>query len=147
MNTAIYARISLDREGKSAGVDRQLKDCQALVKKHGWGPAVVFQDNNLSAFSGKVRPGYAELLAKVKAGEIDRIVVYHADRLYRRPKELEVLIDLADAGRVHIVSVHSGDLDLSNSDGRMVARMLIAVASKASEDTSRRVKSAKLANR
>jgi hypothetical protein len=63
--------------------------------------------------------------------------------LYRRPKELEILVDLADQGRVQIVSVYSGELDLSTSDGRLVARMLIAVASKASEDTSRRVKRAK----
>jgi len=135
--------MSLDRDGEGAGVDRQLKDCRALVKKQSWGEAIEFTDPDISAFSGKVRPGYAEMLAKVKAGQVTRIVVYHADRLYRRPKELEELIDLADAGRVQIVSVYSGELDLSNSDGRMVARMLIAVASKASEDTSRRTKRAK----
>jgi site-specific DNA recombinase len=79
----------------------------------------------------------------VKVGEVNRIVVYHADRLYRRPRELEDLVELADQGRVQIVSVYSGELDLGTSDGRMVARMLIAVASKESEDKARRVKRAK----
>lgn len=97
----------------------------------------------MSAFDGKRRAAYSKLLLAVKAGDVTRIVVYHADRLYRKPRELEDLVDLADQGRVQVASVHSGELNLGNSDGRLVARMLIAVAAKESEDKSRRVKRAK----
>src|SRR5438046_4095389 len=41
--TAIYARISEDR-ADGAGVDRQLKDCRALVQRHRWGKAREFTD-------------------------------------------------------------------------------------------------------
>ena len=76
MSTAIYARISDDRQ-EGAGVERQLQDCRALVKRKGWQPVVEFKDNDVSAFSGKLRPDYEAMLAKVKAGEFDRIVVWH----------------------------------------------------------------------
>lgn len=142
MSTAIYARISDDRQ-EGAGVQRQLEDCRALAKRKGWQPVVEFKDNDISAFTGKVRPSYQAMLAKVKAGELDRIVVWHVDRLYRRPGELEDLVQLADQGRVQIHSVNSGELDLGNSDGRLVARMLVGVAAKESEDKSRRIKRAK----
>jgi site-specific DNA recombinase len=142
MSTAIYARISDDRQ-EGAGVERQLEDCRALVKRKGWQPIAEFTDNDISAFSGKTRPSYEAMLAKVKAGELDRIVVWHVDRLYRRPRELEDLVQLADQGRVQIHSVNSGELDLGNSDGRLVARMLVGVAAKESEDKSRRIKRAK----
>jgi len=124
-------------------VSRQLQDCRTLVTRHRWGPAHEFVDNDVSAFDGKRRAAYSKLLSAVKAGDVNRIVVYHADRLYRKPRELEDLVDLADQGRVQVASVHSGELNLGNSDGRLVARMLIAVAAKESEDKSRRVKRAK----
>jgi site-specific DNA recombinase len=142
VGTAIYARISDDRQD-GAGVDRQLKDCRALVKKQGWGGAIEFTDNDFSAYSGKRRPAYSELLSKVRTGEIERIVVYHADRLYRRPRELEDVPDLIKHDSLKIASVHSGEIDLSNSDGELVARMLVGVAAKESADKSRRIKSAK----
>ena len=59
------------------------------------GPAQEYVDPSISAFSGKPRPHYAEMLEAVRAGEIDRIICWKLDRLYRRPRELEDLIDLA----------------------------------------------------
>lgn len=142
--TAIYARISLDRQD-GAGIKRQLEDGHALVKKNGWEPAREFVDNNTSAYSGKPRPHYEEMLEAVRAGRMNRIVVYNLDRLYRQPKELEEIIDLGDHGRVSVVTCNGGDLGLGNTegDGVFMARLLVNVANKASRDTSRRVKRAK----
>ncbi|HWT85498.1 MAG TPA: recombinase family protein [Myxococcales bacterium] len=141
--TAIYARISEDRQ-MGAGVGDQKADCMALTARHGWTRTVYFEDNDISAskYARKVRPRYRAMLASVRAGEINRIVVAHIDRLYRQPKELEEIIDLADDRDVEIVSVYSGPIDLSNGDGRAMARIQIAIAAKASDDTSRRVRRA-----
>jgi DNA invertase Pin-like site-specific DNA recombinase len=139
MRTAIYARISDDRQD-GAGVDRQLIDCRSLSNRHGWESPREFVDNSVSAFSGKPRDAYLAMLEAIKAGDIDKVVVYHVDRLYRQPRELEDLISLADQGAVQIVSCSSGPLDLSTSDGRLGARVLIAVAVKESEDKARRVR-------
>ena len=143
MTTAIYARISLDRQD-GAGVDRQLEDCWALVRREGWQPvAEPYVDGSTSAFSGKHRPRYQALLAAVNAGEVSRIVAWHLDRLYRQPRELEDIIDLADAGRVQVVTVRAGDLNLGTDAGITMARVAVAFANQESRDKSKRVKRAK----
>ncbi len=146
--TAIYTRISEDRQ-QGAGVRDQFEDAAELCRRNGWADVVPFEDNDISAskYARKKRPAYRAMLAQVREGKIRRIVVQHIDRLYRKPKELEELIDLADEGRIEIVSVHSSPVDLSTSDGRAMARVQIAIAAKASEDTSRRVLRAKQRNR
>jgi DNA invertase Pin-like site-specific DNA recombinase len=141
MKTAIYARISEDRQN-GAGVERQLEDCLALADRKGWDlTPTPYIDNDISAsrYSRQRRPEYRNLLAAIREGKVNRIVAWHVDRLYRQPKELEELIGMADAGQVEIVSVTGGDLDLGTSDGRLVARMLVSVAAKSSEDTSGRI--------
>ncbi len=144
MTTAIYARISDDRQD-GAGVSRQLEDCRALAKRNAWKPVIEFVDNDFSAsrYTHKPRPAYRAMLEAAGSGEVSRVVIYHIDRLYRQPRELEDWIDLADQGRVQVVSAHSGDIDLANSDGRAMARVLVAMAAKESDDKSRRIKRAK----
>ncbi len=144
MQTAVYARISEDRHD-GAGVARQLEDCRTLAKRKTWRDLVEYVDNDISAsaYSRKVRTAYRTMLESARSGEVERVVVYHIDRLYRQPRELEDWIDLADQGRVEIVSAHSGDIDLANSDGRAMARVLVAMAAKESDDKSRRIKRAK----
>lgn len=53
---AVYCRISDDRTGQRAGVQRQEEDCRALAESRGWPVADVYVDNDLSAYSGKPRP-------------------------------------------------------------------------------------------
>jgi DNA invertase Pin-like site-specific DNA recombinase len=142
MATAIYARISDDRQD-GAGVDRQLEDCRVLVKREHWEPVSEFVDNSRSAFNGKIRPRYQAMLAAVRAGEINRIAVWHIDRLYRAPRELEDIIDLADAGQVQVVTVRAGDLHLDTDAGITMARVAVTMANQESRDKSKRVKRAK----
>ena len=69
------------------------------------------------------------------------MIVYHVDRLTRRPIELEQFLDVLTAARVRQVRfVAGGDLDIGNGDGLMVLRMLLAVAANESATKSRRVK-------
>ena len=106
MTTAIYARISDDR-ADHAGVDRQLTDGRALCKRRGWSVSAAHEyvDNSISASkSSSVRPKYRAMMAAVRVGDVDRIVVYMVDRLYRQPRELEDLIDLAIDGKVEVIS-------------------------------------------
>ena len=56
----------------------------------------VFMDNDTSAYLNKRRPGFDKMLARIKTGP-SRVVVWHVDRLYRRPRELEDLIDLVES--------------------------------------------------
>jgi site-specific DNA recombinase len=142
VRAAIYTRISDDPTGRGLGVARQLEDCKALAKRHGWRVVKCFDDNDISAYSGKTRPGFEAMLAAMKAGEFGALICWHTDRLYRNMADLERVIEIADANRIEIRTVQGGTLDLSTSAGRMVARILGSVARQESEHTSERRKRA-----
>ena len=142
MRTAIYTRISADQTGEGLGVQRQLEDCLSLADRLGWEIITRYDDNDLSAFNGKTSPGFESMLADMKAGKFTALLCWHTDRLYRSMKDLERLIDIAEANRVQIRTVQGGDLDLSTSAGRMVARILGSVARQESEHTAERRKRA-----
>ncbi|MGO9354985.1 MAG: recombinase family protein [Mycobacterium sp.] len=143
MNTAIYVRISEDATGQRAGVERQLKDCRALAKQRGWTVVEVYDDNDTSAFNGKHRPGFEKLLTAIEQGQVNAIICWHIDRLYRRVKDLQRLVDITAKG-VQIASVNSGEIDLSTSTGRMLATILGSVAEQESAHKGERRRRANL---
>ena len=124
---AIYVRISRDKEGAGLGVERQEADCRALAEQLGWTIVAVHSDNDLSAYSGKPRPGYLALLADLRAGVADAVVCWHTDRLHRRPVELEEYIAVCEPRSIPTQTVKAGPIDLATPAGRMVARQLGAV--------------------
>ena len=93
---AIYCRLSQDRTGAGVVVERQERDCRELAASLGWEVVAVFVDNDVSAYRKKPRPGYTTLLKTLEAGEADAVLVWHADRLHRSPKELEHYIDVCE---------------------------------------------------
>lgn len=136
---AIYARISKDSEGDGLGVARQIADCTAEVARRGWALAGTYVDNDVSATRSKVRPEYERMLADVRAGRINALVVWDVDRLTRTPRELEDIIDFADRQGLELASI-GGVIDLATPQGRLVARMKGSVARHETEQQSRRLK-------
>lgn len=120
----IYCRISRDREGAGLGVERQREDCEALAKQLGVEVVEVYQDNDLSAYSGKPRPDYQRMLKDLRAGHADTVLAWHTDRLHRSPAELEEYIDVCEPRRIATRTVKAGHLDLTTATGRMIARQL-----------------------
>lgn len=141
---AIYCRISRDRIGAGLGVQRQEQDCRALASQHGWAVSAVHADNDLSAYSGKPRPGYRQLLADIEAGAVDVVVTWHTDRLHRSPVELEEYITASERRSVATHTVKAGPVDLATPSGRLVARQLGAVARYEVEHQIERQQRAKL---
>jgi site-specific DNA recombinase len=133
----LYVRISEDVEGLGKGVRRQEQDGRRLCKQRGW-DSVLFEDNDASAYKRKPRPAFERMLKDLADRRLDGVVVYDIDRLARRPTDLERLIDIYDRRKLVFATVQ-GDLDLSTSDGRTMARVMCAFANKSSMDTSRRV--------
>ena len=138
MRAATYTRISSDPTGQALGVERQLEDCEKLAQSLDWTVTQRFSDNDISAYSGKPRPGYNAMLAAVEASEIDAIVALHTDRLHRSPIELEHFIQVVEKAGVEIRTVQGGILDLTTSQGKMVARIVGSVARQESEHSSER---------
>ncbi|MGW6120418.1 recombinase family protein [Nocardia sp. NPDC055165] len=140
----IYCRISSDKTGKAAGVERQEADCRALAERLGLTVIDVLVDNDISAYSGKPRPGYEKLLGLMKDGGIGTVLAYHQDRLQRSPVELETYVDISDAGKVTTHTVLSGHHDLSTPSGRFQARIIGAAARYEVEHMIERQRDAKL---
>jgi len=134
-----YERISLDRTGEEAGVTRQRQDNTAYCDRQGWTIVADIVDDDISAsrYSHKKRKGYLEAIRMIINDEADAIVAYHLDRLWRRPDELEQLIDLVEERNV-IVATLTGKIDLMTGDGRYMARSLVNVAAMESDNISRR---------
>jgi site-specific DNA recombinase len=142
MRVATYTRISDDRQGLALGVERQREDCEALVLARGWTLTGRYVDNDLSAYSGKARPAYLQMLDAVRGGLVDGIVAWHPDRLHRSPRELEDFLAIVEQHRVTVETVRAGKWDLSTPSGRMTARILGSVARGESEHKSDRVRRA-----
>jgi DNA invertase Pin-like site-specific DNA recombinase len=140
---AIYIRISQDATGQRAGVRRQLEDCRALADRLGWHVIEPpFDDNDQSAYNG-TRPGFERLLTAVKRGQVDAIICWHPDRLYRRVADLQRLVEITDRG-VEIRTVNGGDLNLSNATGKMLARIVGSVSEMESEHKAERQRRANM---
>ena len=138
VKAAIYARISSD-DGSALGVGRQVEDCRRLATELGWEVAEEYVDNDVSAYSGKPRPAYERMLADLRDGYRDAVIVYHVDRLTRRPLELEQFLEvISGAGISKVRFVAGGGVDVGSGDGLMVVRMLAAMAAAESATKSRR---------
>src|SRR6266536_1619850 len=92
-----------------------------------------------------VRPGFDKILRRFETGLSHAILAEDLDRVTRNPFDGERLLATA---RQHRISANSltGTLRLTNggtSDEQFMARTLINVAWKASEDTARRVRDAR----
>lgn len=135
-----YERISDDQEDEStgdrgAGVTRQEEAlellCQMLSKS---GPSTWtihrhYTDNDVSAYKDVVRPEFELLLQDLENGAIEGIVVYDLDRLARRPKDLERVIEIYDKAtktgrKLWFATVHD-KIDLSSPDGLTLARVMV----------------------
>ena len=137
---AIYARISQDRDNTGMAIARQLADCRAEAKTRGWVIAEEYVDEDISAssFSSKIRPAYRRMLTDIEDGIRDAVLVYHLDRLHRKPIELEQFVQVcSDAGLTDVVTVQ-GDVNIAQSDGLLHARLLSIFAASESDAKSRR---------
>lgn len=88
----IYARMSMDTAGKELGLTRQIAGEDGALKLcavRGWTVTEdhIFHDNDLSASTGILRPGYADLMAAVERDEAKIIITYQLSRLWRNRRE------------------------------------------------------------
>jgi site-specific DNA recombinase len=127
----VYLRISMDRLGKEAGIERQRADGTGMCAELDLEP-LFYTDNDLTA--SKTRPAdsdYERMLADARAGRLAAVVVADLDRLVRLPREIEDWIDLAEgkAGPVAVRLVTlDGEVDAGTENGRMFLRIKAAVA-------------------
>jgi site-specific DNA recombinase len=167
----ILARLSDVRDDDERGIEGQVDDAYACARRLGWGMGprathVIIENaesgdalRGVSAFKRKkirvpgseravlrtVRPGFRRALDMLGDGRADGLLAVDLDRAMRDPRDLEDLIDVVEASspRIPVESV-TGSLRLANDADVTMARVMVAVANKASRDTARRVARARL---
>ncbi|MET3718336.1 recombinase family protein [Arthrobacter sp. UYEF21] len=128
-SVAIYARISSDRTGQKAGVNRQLDDCRAIAAVHRLNVVAEIVENDTSAYR-TTRKGFERLKKMAMSGVISAVVAFDSDRLYRSIGDLESMITVVEKAPegFQILSVQNGEINLNTAGGRAMARVLAGLA-------------------
>jgi site-specific DNA recombinase len=140
---AIYTRVSTEHglEQDFNSLDAQHDAAQAYIRSQahaGWTLRARYADGGYSGGSTE-RPALQRLLADVKAGKIDVIVVYKVDRLTRSLADFAKLVELFDGHGVSFVSV-TQQFNTTTSMGRLTLNVLLSFAQFEREVTSERIR-------
>src|ERR687893_1141012 len=84
-------------------------------------------------------PGLQRLLAAIRSGQIDVVVVYKVDRLTRSLADFAKLVELFDAHGVSFVSVTQA-FNTTSSMGRLTLNVLLSFAQFEREVTGERIR-------
>lgn len=126
---ATYLRVSTQEQAlEGYGLAAQRAKCAAMVDLKGWPTPIEYADEGLSGtLDASGRPGLAALLAAVKSGEVNAVIVAALDRLGRQTGIiLAVSTELENAG-CSLASCKEL-LDTSTSSGKFVLTMFAALA-------------------
>jgi DNA invertase Pin-like site-specific DNA recombinase len=141
---AIYTRKSheegLEQEFNSLDAQRVAAEAYIQSQLHeGWQALPTRYDDG--GFSGGTleRPALQRLLADIKEGKVDVIVVYKVDRLSRSLMDFSRLVDVFDANNVSFVSVTQA-FNTTNSMGRLTLNILLSFAQFEREVTGERIR-------
>jgi len=129
---AIYTRKStehnLDLEFNS--LDAQREACEAYIKSQaheGWRLVPQRYDDGGLSGASLDRPALQNLLADVRAGNINTVVVYKVDRLTRSLADFAKLVELFDQQLVSFVSI-TQSFNTTSSMGRLTLNVLLSFA-------------------
>jgi site-specific DNA recombinase len=141
---AIYTRVStdsgLDQEFNS--LDAQYDAAAAYIRSQAhahWTMVRTRYDDGGFSGGSTDRPALQQLMADIKAGRVNVIVVYKVDRLTRSLADFAKLVELFDAHGVSFVSV-TQQFNTTTSMGRLTLNVLLSFAQFEREVTSERIR-------
>jgi site-specific DNA recombinase len=139
IRAAIYIRISRARR-ELLDVQRQEPPCRAFCAAQGWTVVEVYIDDNRSAYREDVkRDDFERMLADIRAGRLDAIVTWQADRLLRTVVDASAIVAIAKQHGTTVANV-GGTIDLTTASGRKRFYDLAVAAEFESDLKSERLK-------
>lgn len=140
LTIGIYPRKSVYRDN-SDSVQVQVQLCKDYA-------GIIYKDQEIEfkiydrdeGFSGKNtnRPSFQEMMADVKAGILNVVMVYKLDRISRNVQEFSAMYEIFQQHDVSFISVKES-FDTTTPMGRTVMYILAAFAQLERENTSERV--------
>ncbi|MBV2167918.1 MAG: recombinase family protein [Bdellovibrio sp.] len=140
-----YIRVSTDRQVQvfEGSLDTQKYRMQEFVKNRNrenksWGEIVEFYvDEGLSAGTDK-RPQYQKMMADVRSGKINLILVADISRLSRSVHDFSILLKELEKNNASYLSMKE-QFDTTTPAGRLMINMVVNMAQFEREQTSERV--------
>ena len=141
---AIYTRKSsesgLEQEFNSLAAQRQA--CAAYIQSQasqGWQAISTSYGDGAYSGGSLERPSLQRLLADIRAGLVDVVVVYKIDRLTRSLTDFGKLVEICEAHSVSLVSV-TQQFNTTSSMGRLTLNMLLSFAQYERELSGERIR-------
>ena len=141
---AIYTRKSSEEGLEQAfnSLDAQREACAAYIasqRHEGWGLLPEAYDDGGISGGTLERPALQRLLADIRAGKVDLVIVYKVDRLTRSLADFAKIVDVFDAQGASFVSV-TQQFNTATSMGRLTLNMLLSFAQFEREVTGERIR-------
>ena len=129
---AIYTRKSSEEglEQDYNSLHAQREACEAFIRSQtgeGWRLITTAYDDGGFSGAGMERPGLQQLLANIREGLVDTVVVYKVDRLTRSLIDFAKMVELFDARGVSFVAV-TQQFNTTTSMGRLTLNVLLSFA-------------------
>lgn len=131
---AIYARQSIEKKD-SISIESQIEYAKREIFSEDF---KIYQD---SGYSGKNtnRPAFHQMMDDVKAGSIEKVVVYRLDRISRSILDFADFINVLEANQISFVSA-TEKFDTSTPMGRAMLYIIVVFAQLERETIAERVK-------
>lgn len=130
---AIYARKSVSRED-SISIESQIEMCRYEARGE---ECIIYKDDG---YSGKNtdRPDFQRMVADIKTGLINKVIVYKLDRVSRSVLDFSELMDMFQKYKVDFVSA-TEHFDTSSPMGRAMLNICVVFAQLERETIQQRV--------
>ena len=123
MNTAVYIRVSTENQR----TDSQEQELKRYCRQRCWKDLAFYVDKISGAKT--TRPELDRLMRDIRAGKIERLVVYKLDRLGRSLTHLALILDELNGLKVPLIASSQGiDTSDDNPAGRLQLGVLMAGA-------------------
>lgn len=133
MKTAIYIRISGAKDQKT---DMQRAELQKLIDYKGWENVEWYEDKKTG--KGIDRTDFQRLMRNVRAGQVERIVCWKLDRIFRNNLEFLKFMELLEDLGIEFLSKME-NIDLATPAGRLMVQILGAFAEFESAQIGQRI--------
>ena len=141
---AIYTRKSSEEglEQSFNSLDAQREACLSYIQSQrheGWHALSTHYDDGGFSGGNMERPGLKRLMADIRDGKVNTVVVYKVDRLTRSLADFAKIVEQFDALEVSFVSV-TQQFNTTSSMGRLTLNVLLSFAQFEREVTGERIR-------
>ena len=144
MRCAVYTRKSSEEGLEQAfnSLDARREACEAYIlsqRHEGWALVATRYDDGGCSGGDMRRPGLQALLADIRTGQVDAVVVYKIDRLTRSLADFSRMAEEFDRSGTSFVAVTQA-FNTATSMGRLMLNVLLSFAQFEREITSERIR-------